>query len=50
MKISVKSLADFMLAGAARQRTIIRDSKFPKLKDGKPKPQIVLTCPQFPHG
>jgi hypothetical protein len=36
-----KSAADFMLASAARQRTIIRDSKFPKLKDGKMKPQIV---------
>jgi hypothetical protein len=41
MKISVRVLADFMLASAARQRTIVRDSKFPKLKDGKPKPQIV---------
>jgi hypothetical protein len=41
MRISVKVLADFMLASPARQRTIIRDSKFPKLKDGKPKPQIV---------
>ena len=27
----------------ARQCTIIRDAKLPKLKDGKPKPQIV--CP-----
>src|ERR1700759_4969346 len=41
MKISVKVLADFMLASTARQRSIIRDSKYPKLKDGKPKPQIV---------
>jgi len=41
MRISVKVLADFMLANPARQRKIIRDSKFPKLKDGKPKPQIV---------
>src|SRR5690348_5072312 len=41
MRISVKVLADFMLASAARQRTMIRDSKFPKLKDGKAKPQIV---------
>jgi len=41
MKISVKILADFMLANPARQRSIVRDSKFPKLKDGKPKPQIV---------
>jgi hypothetical protein len=41
MRISVKVLADFMLASDARRRTIIRDSKFPKLKDGKPKPQIV---------
>jgi len=41
MKISVKVLADFMLATDARRRSIIRDSKFPRLKDGKPKPQIV---------
>jgi hypothetical protein len=41
MRISVKVLADFMLASDARRRSIIRDSKFPKLKDGKPKPQIV---------
>jgi hypothetical protein len=41
MKISVKMLADFMLASSSRQRTIIRDAKYPKLKDGKPKPQIV---------
>jgi hypothetical protein len=41
MKISVKVLADFMLAGDARRRAIIRDSKYPRLKDGKPKPQIV---------
>lgn len=41
MRISVSVLADFMLASAVRQRTIIRDSKFPKLKDGKAKPQIV---------
>jgi hypothetical protein len=41
MRISVRVLADFMLASPSRQRTIIRDSKFPKLKDGKPKPQIV---------
>jgi hypothetical protein len=34
-------LADFMLASPSRQRTIIRDAKFPRLKDGKPKPQIV---------
>jgi hypothetical protein len=41
MRISVKVLADFMLASDARRRAIIRDSKFPKLKDGKPRPQIV---------
>ncbi len=41
MRISVKVLADFMLASDARRRSIIRDSKFPKLKNGKPKPQIV---------
>jgi hypothetical protein len=41
MRISVRMLADFMLASPSRQRTIIRDAKFPKLKDGKPKPQIV---------
>jgi hypothetical protein len=41
LKISVKVLADFMLAGDSRRRTLVRDSKFPKLKDGKPKPQIV---------
>lgn len=41
MRISVKILADFMLASPARQRSIIRDSKFPKLRDGKPRPQIV---------
>jgi hypothetical protein len=40
-KISVKVLSDFMLAASARQRTLVKDSKFPKLKDGKPKPQIV---------
>src|SRR5579862_4761076 len=41
MKISVKILADFMLAGDSRRRSIVRDSKFPKMKDGTPKPQIV---------
>lgn len=41
MRISVKVLADFMLASPARQRSIIRDAKFPKFKDGRPKPQIV---------
>jgi hypothetical protein len=41
MKISVKILADFILAGPARQRTLIRNAKFPRLKDGKVKPQIV---------
>jgi hypothetical protein len=41
MKISAKVLADFMTSGPAKQRTLIRDSKFPKLKDGKAKPQIV---------
>jgi hypothetical protein len=41
MRISVKQLADFMLASPARQRSLVRDAKFPKLKDGKPKPQIV---------
>jgi hypothetical protein len=41
MRISVRVLADFMLSSPSRQRTIIRDSKFPKLKDGKPRPQIV---------
>ena len=41
MKISVKILADFMLASSSRQRTLIRNAKFPKLKDGKAKPQIV---------
>ena len=41
MKISVKILADFMLATSLRQRSIVRDAKFPKFKDGKPKPQIV---------
>ncbi len=41
MKITVKVLADFMLASASRQRKLVRDSKFPTLKDGKPKPQIV---------
>lgn len=41
MKITVKVLADFMLSGPSRQRTLVRDSKFPKLKGGKPKPQIV---------
>jgi hypothetical protein len=41
MRISVRVLADFMHASPSRQRTIIKDSKFPKLKDGKPKPQIV---------
>ena len=41
MKISVKVLADFMLSSAARKRSIVRDSKFPRLKDGKAKPQIV---------
>jgi hypothetical protein len=41
MKISVKVLADFMLAGPSRQRTLVRNAKFPKLKDGRTKPQIV---------
>jgi hypothetical protein len=41
VKISVKSLADYMLASSSRQRTIVRDTKYPKLQDGKPKPQIV---------
>jgi len=41
MRITVKVLADYMLSSALRQRTLVRDSKFPKLKDGKPKPQIV---------
>jgi hypothetical protein len=41
MKISVKVLADFMLASDSRRRTIVRNSKFPKLKGGKPRPQIV---------
>jgi hypothetical protein len=41
MKISVKILADFMLAGSSRQRTLVRNAKFPKLKDGKTKPQIL---------
>lgn len=41
MKISVKVLADFMLAGSFRQRSIVRNAKYPKLKDGKTKPQIV---------
>lgn len=40
-KISVKQLADFMLASSSRQRSIVRDAKYPKLRDGKPKPQIV---------
>jgi hypothetical protein len=41
MKISVKILADFMMAGPSRQRTLIRNAKFPKLQDGKTKPQIL---------
>jgi hypothetical protein len=41
MKISVKILAEFMLAGSSRQRTLIRNAKFPRLQDGKTKPQIV---------
>jgi hypothetical protein len=41
MRISVKILAEFMLSGSSRQRTLIRNAKFPKLKDGKAKPQIV---------
>jgi hypothetical protein len=41
MKISVKILAEFMLSGSSRQRTLIRNAKFPKLRDGKAKPQIV---------
>lgn len=41
MRITVKGLAEFMHAGWARQRTILRDFKYPKLKDGKKKPQIV---------
>jgi hypothetical protein len=41
MRISVKLLADFMTASPARQRTIIRDAKYPQLKNGKKRPQIV---------
>ncbi len=41
MKISVKILADFMLASSSRQRTLVRNAKFPKLKDGKAIPPIV---------
>jgi hypothetical protein len=41
MRISVKLLADFMTASPARQRTIVRDAKYPQLKNGKKRPQIV---------
>jgi hypothetical protein len=40
-QLSVTSFAKFMNASASRQRAILRDSKFPRLKDGKKKPQIV---------
>ena len=41
MRISVKTLANFMAASDSKRRTILRYLKFPKLKDGKSKPQIM---------
>jgi len=40
-QLSVGSFAMFMKASPARQRTILRDSKFPSLKGEQKKPQIV---------
>jgi len=41
IKISVAGLAKFMRATASRQRSMLKDYKFPFTKDGKRKPQIV---------
>ena len=41
IKISVSGLAEFMNATSFRQRSLLRDYKFPYTKDGKRKPQIV---------
>jgi hypothetical protein len=40
-QLSVNSFAKFIKASPSQQRSILRNSKFPKLKDGKKKPQIV---------
>lgn len=39
--ISVNGLAKFMKSGPAKQRSLLRDFKFPFTKEGKRKPQIV---------
>ena len=40
-QLSIGSFAKFIKASPSRQRAILRDFKFPKLKDGKKRPQIV---------
>ena len=41
IKISVAGLAKFMKASASRQRTMLKDYKFPFDKNGNKRPQIV---------
>lgn len=40
-QVSVNQFAKFIKSGPATQRTILRNSKFPFLTDGKKRPQIV---------